>query len=129
MAYDETKLVDLGDLKDAVTRVNQEVNKKLGAFNVASAPSLVRELTIITGVGFDFIILSRAVIPSIVGISISIVITSGLNCSAISMASWPFFAIPTISISGSPDNRVSNAFLINIESSTIKTLILFIDIL
>lgn len=36
MAYDETKLVDLGDLKDAVTRMNQEVNKKLGAFNVAS---------------------------------------------------------------------------------------------
>ena len=39
------------------------------------------------------------------------------------MASSPFLAIPTISISGSPDKRVSNAFLINIESSTINTLI------
>ncbi len=48
-----------------------------GEFNVASAPSFVSELTIITGVGLFFIINSKAVIPSIVGISISIVITSG----------------------------------------------------
>jgi small-conductance mechanosensitive channel len=64
------------------------------AFSVASAPSVVSELTMITGSGFSAIIFSRAVSPSILGISMSRVTTSGFSVFTLSTASMPLLAVP-----------------------------------
>ncbi len=99
------------------------------AFIVASAPSVVSELIIIIGIGLVSIIFLTAVNPSILGISISIVITSGFNFWTNSRASKPSFALPTISKDGSSLSIISNDLRINAESSTINILVLSFNIL
>ena len=73
---------------------------RLNALIVASAPALVRLLTITTGVGFTAMICSSAVKPSITGISTSSVTTSGECCLTFSTASAPFLPMSTTSKSG-----------------------------
>jgi hypothetical protein len=89
--------------------------------SVTSAPSLVRLLSISTGVGCSCIRRWSIVTPSMTGISTSSVMTSGLSCRAISSPSCPFFAAPTTSSSASCCSRSVIIRRINIESSTTST--------
>ena len=92
-----------------------------------SPPSLVSELTIITGKGKCFINLPRNVRPSILGISISRVMTSGFKATIFSRATYGSGAVPMISISLSCDNSSLKTLRTTAESSTISTLIFFIN--
>ena len=65
--------------------------------------------------------------PSICGISISSVNTSGFNSLIISRATKAFSAAPTTSISNAVFKMLVKTFLINRESSIIKTRIFFIQ--
>ena len=97
------------------------------ALNVASAPYCVSTLIIMTGFGFVFMISCNASSPSIMGISISIVITSGLRVRFLNTADLPLFAVPITSISLSLSRISVMTFLTRAESSTTMTLI-FCDI-
>ena len=65
--------------------------------------------------------------PSIIGISTSIVTTSGFNLTVLSIASIPLAAEPTISIEGSDLSILSIAVLMKAESSTMTTRIFFLS--
>src|SRR3990172_11831987 len=75
------------------------------------------------GVGQYAIICSVALKPSITGILISMVTTSGFSFCTNSIALSPFSAIPTACINGSVSSIFFNISLIRPESSTISTLI------
>ena len=96
------------------------------ALNVASAPYWVRTLIMTTGFGLVLTISLSAASPSMMGISISMVITSGLSCWFLITADLPLLAVPTTSIIGSLSRISPITFLKRAESSTIRTLI-FLD--
>jgi hypothetical protein len=89
------------------------------------APSVNNELSTTVGVGDSIIICRKLVKPSMTGISISKIITSGFKVLTIFKASSPFLAAPTASIFGSDFKISKTAFLMNAESSTTSTLIFF----
>ena len=93
------------------------------ASKVALAPSFVRELTMMIGVGAFSIIASVASNPVILGISMSIVMTSGFRESASSTPSAPSLAAPTASMPGSVSSICFMTLRMNAESSTMSTLI------
>ncbi|MMZ63248.1 hypothetical protein D1872_254920 [compost metagenome] len=90
---------------------------------VSSAPSRVRELSIMTRVGNSSMIFPNASMPFISGISISIVTTSGRSSLTILTPSAPFRAVPITSISASSSTSRTIILRINSESSTTSTLI------
>ncbi len=93
------------------------------AFIVIFAFLFVYPLNITTGIGSFSIMRSTAVMPSIFGISTSIVMTSGCSESAFFTASSPSLATPTTSISSSLLSMSEISTRINAESSTTSTLI------
>ena len=64
-----------------------------------------------------------ALMPSITGISTSMVTTSGLSSATMATASLPFAAEPTTSIPGSEEIISLILLRKKLESSTIRTLI------
>ena len=92
------------------------------ASNVASAPALVSEETITTGFGRCTMMRERQVRPSISGMLMSSVITSGLNASSSRNASIPLRTASTVK-SPSSSNNCTRWRRINAESSTISNLI------
>ena len=93
------------------------------ALKVELAPSNVNDENIKIGVGHFAMISLTAVMPSITGISTSMVITSGRSFSVIATPSLPSFASPTTCIEGS-DSKISfNLLRKKDESSTIKILV------
>ena len=92
------------------------------ASNVASAPALVSEETITTGFGRCTMMRERQVRPSISGMLMSSVITSGLNASSSRNASIPLRTASTVK-SPSASNNCTRWRRINAESSTISNLI------
>ncbi|EMQ21315.1 chemotaxis-specific methylesterase domain protein, partial [Vibrio cholerae O1 str. EDC-020] len=93
------------------------------ASNVAFAPSWVNEENIKMGTGLFAMISRTAEIPSMTGISISIVITSGLSRAAFSTASFPFTAT---SMTSKRDSELMISLTRRrkkLESSTTNTLI------
>ena len=91
------------------------------AFSVLAAPVSARLEQMITGIGCWLMIFCRNVSPSMRGISISSVITSG-TCSCIrSAATKGSPAVPMTSIEGSLDKISLNVWRTNAESSTIRT--------
>jgi hypothetical protein len=95
----------------------------------ASNTLAVTELSITTGKGYCGISLCKNVIPSIFGISISKVSTSGLYLIIFSFASYGSAAVPTTIKFGSSSNPFFNNSLINNESSIINTLIIYFSFL
>ncbi len=91
------------------------------ASRVASLPSRVRLLTMITGLGEEAIILFKVSSPSILGISRSRVITSGLRRSIFFKASSPLRAVPARTSWGSCWMISPRKRLIKAESSTTIT--------
>src|SRR4051812_8915559 len=95
------------------------------AFSVMSAPSRDSELTITMGRGFDDMIISVACKPSMWGMLMSMVITSGRSCSESETASRPSRASPTTSMFGSAVRMLCSTLRMNAESSVINARILF----
>jgi len=95
------------------------------AMIVVSAPAFVTLETIITGLGCWDMISFNASSPDIIGISTSIVITSGSNFFTFSIASFPFLAFSITVMLSCFSNISESIFLINAESSTTSTLIIF----
>ena len=94
------------------------------ALSVLCAPSSARLEQITTGIGCWAMIFCRNVSPSMRGISISRVITSGV-CSRIrSAATKGSAAVPMTSISGSLESTSLRVWRTTAESSTIRTRIL-----
>ena len=91
------------------------------ALSALCAPSSARLEQITTGIGCWLMIFCRNVRPSMRGISISSVITSG-TCSRIrSAATKGSEAVPMISISGSLESTSLRVWRTTAESSTIRT--------
>ena len=91
------------------------------ALKVLCAPSSARLEQITTGMGCWLMIFFRKVSPSMRGISISSVITSG-TCSAMrSAATKGSLAVPITSISGSDESTSHSVCRTTAESSTIST--------
>ena len=88
-------------------------------------PLWVSELTIMTGSGKYFISFFRNVRPSIRGISMSKVITSGFSLTILSRATYGSGAVPTTSIPRSRDRPSVKTFRTIAESSTMSTPIFF----
>jgi hypothetical protein len=99
----------------------------LNASSVALLPTRVIAENMIIGVGVSAIICLTAAIPSITGISTSIVITSGANVAASITASWPLCAKPTTRKSASSSKILLMDLQIKCESSTINTLMVIIQ--
>jgi len=91
------------------------------ASNVDLAPSVVNEENIKIAVGLAVMIFRVAVIPSITGISTSMVITSGFRRAALLTASIPFSALSMTLISGSDSNISVTRRRKKRESSTTNT--------
>lgn len=94
------------------------------ALRVLCAPSSARLEQIITGSGCWLMIFCRKVKPSILGISMSSVITSGISSRMRSAATNGSAAVPITSISGSRDKMSLSVRRTTAESSTIRTRIL-----
>ena len=95
------------------------------ALMLASAPALVRVEIITTGIGRNCMIRRKNSKPSICGISMSSVNTSGCNCLIFSRASIGSSASPTTSNNGCDERISRNIRRINMESSTISTFFIF----
>ncbi|OPY25197.1 MAG: hypothetical protein A4E28_03293 [Methanocella sp. PtaU1.Bin125] len=93
------------------------------AMIVCHAPSFVTADSMITGTGRSLMMVRSAVMPSILGISTSMVITSGASSRAMVIASSPFLATPTTEISPGTLSMSETMLRIRIESSTTSTLI------
>src|SRR3984893_6262308 len=91
------------------------------AFSVLAAPSLDSELTITIGFGFVVMICAVACKPSMCGILMSMVMTSGLRDSAMAPASRPSLAWPATWSWSSALKIVSRTLRMKAESSTIRT--------
>src|SRR3989442_1791341 len=91
------------------------------ARSVLAAPSFDSELTITMGRGLHDMICSVACRPSMWGIMMSIVITSGLSDFAKATASRPSFARPTTCNCGSELKMFSRTLCMKAESSTTST--------
>src|SRR5258708_16734733 len=96
------------------------------ALSVTSAPSRDSELTIRMGRGLVDMMTSLACNPSMCGMLMSMVITSGFRTSACVTASRPSRASPHTSSCGSAVIMVCNTLRMNAESSTISTRILLL---
>ena len=94
---------------------------------VMGAPSWVREETMTTGAMASSTKVLRAVSPSILGMFISRVMTSGLSSLAFSMTSLPSLAVPATSSLGSDSMMDLSVRLISAESSHTRTLIFAMD--
>ena len=88
---------------------------------LAVDPLLVSELTMMTGSGWCSISLRRNVSPSMRGISMSSVTTSGSCCRIRSRAMNGSAAVPTTSRSRSSRIASASIFRTMAESSTIST--------
>src|SRR5216684_3350925 len=86
-----------------------------------AAPSLDSELTITIGLGFVVMIWAVACRPSMCGMLMSMVMTSGLSDSAMATASRPSLAWPTTCSWSSALKICSRTLRMKAESSTIKT--------
>src|SRR6185437_12776055 len=91
------------------------------ARSVTSAPSVVSDDTITTGIGRSRIRFSRKVRPSMRGISTSSVSTSGSSCLIFSRAISGSAAVPTTSMPGSQASMVDINLRTRAESSTTST--------
>ncbi len=91
------------------------------ASRVALAPSWVSEENINTGFGVAAMMARTALIPSMTGISMSMVTTSGLSARTLLMASRPSTANPTTLSRGSPSSISTTRRRKNVESSTTST--------
>src|SRR5260370_746145 len=91
------------------------------ALSVLAAPSLDSELTITMGRGFVVMICAVACRPSMCGMLMSMVMTSGFNDSASATASRPSLAWPATCNWSSPLKIASRTLRMNAESSTINT--------
>src|SRR3954471_11080037 len=91
-----------------------------------SAPFCVSDDIITTGIGRNAMIFSRNASPSMRGISISSVSTSGLSVLIMSRATNGFGAAPTTSIEGSLASISDRSCRTKAESSTTSTRILLI---
>jgi len=94
------------------------------ALRVLCAPSSARLEQITTGIGCWLMIFCRNVSPSMRGISISRVITSGTSSRMRSVATKGSAAVPITSISGSLERTSLRVCRTTAESSTIRTRIL-----
>ncbi len=94
----------------------------LSVSKVTEVPSWVSVLSMTVGVGHWIIICLRVDKPSITGMLISRVTTSGLCCLISSRASLPLVASPMISRLVSDDSILSSPLRIMAESSTMRTL-------
>ena len=94
------------------------------AFSVVCAPSSARLEQITTGIGCWLMIFCRNVRPSMRGISISSVITSGTWSRIRSAATNGSLAVPITSMAGSSDRTSLRVWRTTAESSTIRTRIL-----
>ena len=92
------------------------------ACSVTSAPSAVSEDTMTTGQGCSIMMRSRQARPSICGMWMSSVTTSGLKAATSSSASSPLRANCT-SKSASLENMRASSFRMRAESSTTRTLV------
>ena len=90
------------------------------AWSVVSVPFCVVLDNITTATGVSIIICFNASNPFISGISTSSVTTSGFNAFIFRMASFPFRAIPTTSITLLSLKKSPMSLRINAESSTIN---------
>src|SRR4051812_1714652 len=100
------------------------------ASRVAEAPRSVSVLNMTMGTRLRVALIARtASMPFISGISMSIVIRSGLSWSSLPTAILPFTAVPTTSMSGSADNTSVTILRTTTESSTTITLIGFTGVL
>src|SRR5467141_2420935 len=86
-----------------------------------AAPSLDSELTITIGLGFVVMIWAVACRPSMCGMLMSMVMTSGLSDSAMATASRPSLAWPTTCSWSSALKICSRTLRMKAESSTINT--------
>jgi len=86
-----------------------------------SVPSIVRVETITMGVGTTCMISSTARMPSIFGISTSMVMTSGRSSRALRTASTPSHAVSMTTTPGSFSRRRWMARRMNAESSAMST--------
>src|SRR4051812_40082369 len=77
-----------------------------------------------TGMGWNCISLLRKVRPSMRGISISSVSTSGWSARILSRATYGSGAVPATSMSGSPESASDRILRTMAESSTISTRVL-----
>ena len=103
----------------------QSVAPIVSASTVACAPRCVRELNMITGTSDRCLRSARSVAsPSITGISMSSVMTSGFTSASKASASSPWRAAPTISSEASLVSATMMARRITDESSTTRTRIL-----
>src|SRR5882724_9400991 len=97
------------------------------AFSVVSAPSRDSELTITIGRGLVDMMTSVACSPSMCGILMSMVITSGVRASDCATASLPSRASPTTSMFGSADKMLTSTLRMKAESSATSTRIRFVS--
>src|SRR5712675_1019542 len=91
------------------------------ALRVLAAPSLDSELTMTMGFGLVVMICAVACRPSMCGMLMSMVMTSGLSDSAMATASRPSLAWPATCNWSSALKIVSKTLRMKAESSTIKT--------
>src|SRR6266404_2415015 len=91
------------------------------ALSVLAAPSFDSELTITMGRGFVVMICAVACRPSMCGMLMSMVMTSGFSDSASATASRPSLAWPATCNWSSPLKIASRTLRMNAESSTINT--------
>ncbi|MDR6229984.1 hypothetical protein QE444_002341 [Pseudomonas sp. SORGH_AS199] len=97
------------------------------ACRVVAAPFSVRVEQITTGVGRSAMIFLRKVMPSMRGISTSSTMTSGHCLRILSWANTGSAATPSTSMAGSSARLWASTCRTTAESSTIRTLILFME--
>jgi hypothetical protein len=93
-------------------------------FTARSASILPIAVSITTGTGVFAIMQHKAVNPSILGISTSMVTTSGLSFFVFSTASLPSLAVPTTRMFDAEFSISDTIRLISDESSTTSTFII-----
>ena len=116
---------DLDDVqRDGAVRLVDEVHgAEFERLEVASAPALVSEETITTGFGRCTMMRERQVRPSISGMLMSSVITSGLNASKLAQRLDPVAHRQHREVALLSSNNCTRWRRINAESSTISNLI------